>query len=632
MAGTITAGAAAFGARFLRTLLPESGRMERLVFGAGLGLGAVSLLVLGAAHISVELLPVILIGCAVSLIILREEFRGLPGLPDDPFCRWVLAALAVVFVFNLLGCFLPPLDYDVIEYHLGAPAEYLRAGRMHFLEHNMYSSFPSNVEMLYLLALKLGGLPFEGAVIAKVLNLFLVTLSAAAVYLLGRAAGGRRAGVVAAAALYVHPVMIGVAMRAYVEGALVLYTVMALYGVMSFVRTGNRLWAVVAGLSAGLAAGCKYTAIPFVLVPVVIYAVVAGGPRKGISGAAVAALCFACVFAPWALRNTINTGNPVFPLAHEVFGSRCWNEELDARFDHAHSPMMNKDHAPDAAEQGREFIRRLAGVFTGTNSGSFLFLIFIPLAFLLRAGPRFLVPLLGHFLWCFVIWFAVTHRIDRFLAAALPGLCVAAGVGAAAALDRASVTRWAVGVCLLVATLTTVLAHIGSGTLRVASGIETEKEWLKDITRGASYSSDAVDYINDLPAGSKVLLIGEAEVYYFDTPIVYSVVFNDNLIEDLISDRSSARDRLVEKGITHVFVNWPEFGRLRKTYSYPYRGERMPGYLPHMSLEAIRELFRLFSLQAAWGREAPGSGRHPWELFAVAGDVKKTQPVFGTLL
>jgi hypothetical protein len=48
----------------------------------------------------------------------------------------------------LFGAMTPSIDFDVKEYHLQGPKEFFQAGRIGFLEHNVYTSFPFLTEML----------------------------------------------------------------------------------------------------------------------------------------------------------------------------------------------------------------------------------------------------------------------------------------------------------------------------------------------------------------------------------------------------------------------------------------------------------------------------------------------------
>lgn len=613
-----TAGAAAAGARVIGKLMPNTGRLERTVFGAGLGLGALSTSVLAAAHVSTRVLPWILAVCAAALVAFRKELVPPPRLPRDGFSRCILAILFVAGLLNLSACFMPPLDYDVTEYHLGAPAEYIRDGQMHFLPHNVYASLPGNVEMLYLLALSTGEMPFDGACMAKTFNLCLLVLSAAAVYMLGRRLAGEKAGLIAAAAFYVHPIAVKAGIAAYVEGGLVFYTVSALYAAVAFAESGSRRWAALAGISAGLAAGCKYPAVLFVAIPVLVYIAFARGTKRDIVTAGLAAVCCAAAFAPWAVRNIVNTGNPVYPLAWGVFGGSNWNEELNARFIGAHDPPGSPGEGALLIREGKEYLRRLLEFFRSMKFGSPLILIFVPVAFLMKIDKRVLLLTAGYFLICFTIWFFATHRIDRFLAGSLPALCILAGSGVMAGSRRSEILKAAAVVCLLVSVTVIVAAHISYGVSQTAMAGQTGEEWLREFTRGKSYSHTAVSYMNNLPQDARILLVGEAEIYYFNRRIIYSVVFNDDIIEKLITGGpAEVRRRLAKEGVTHVFVNWPELWRLRRTYSYEYNGRTRPGYLPHMSDWEILRFTRGLTPEISWGAGRRDLGHREWELYTV---------------
>ncbi len=69
----IVGGAAALGARLMHALVSEADGSERMIFGAGLGLGIISTLVLLLAHISTDLLVVVFAVCAITLFVFRKE-------------------------------------------------------------------------------------------------------------------------------------------------------------------------------------------------------------------------------------------------------------------------------------------------------------------------------------------------------------------------------------------------------------------------------------------------------------------------------------------------------------------------------------------------------------------------------
>ena len=58
-----------------------------------------------------------------------------------------------------------PSGYDVVEYHLQVPREWLELGRITPLHHNVFSFFPFNVEdsQITLLAMNLHAGPWAGS-------------------------------------------------------------------------------------------------------------------------------------------------------------------------------------------------------------------------------------------------------------------------------------------------------------------------------------------------------------------------------------------------------------------------------------------------------------------------------------
>jgi hypothetical protein len=82
-----------------------------------------------------------------------------------------------------------------------------------------------------------------------------------------------------------------------------------------------------------------------------------------------------------------------------------------------------------------------------------------------------------------------------------------------------------------------------------------------------------------LPADSKVLFVGEAELFDARFPYAYSTVFDKNLLEEWTSagkldgqwtlrPADEILNTFHKEGITHVFVSWNEILRYRTTYGF----------------------------------------------------------------
>ena len=63
----------------------------------------------------------------------------------SPRWLWLAAPFALAI---LLGSMLPPIEFDVREYHLQVPKEFFLTGRIGFLPHNVYGNMAMGSEML----------------------------------------------------------------------------------------------------------------------------------------------------------------------------------------------------------------------------------------------------------------------------------------------------------------------------------------------------------------------------------------------------------------------------------------------------------------------------------------------------
>ncbi|MFM2095692.1 MAG: hypothetical protein RIS70_2816, partial [Planctomycetota bacterium] len=106
----------------------------------------------------------------------------------------------------------------------------------------------------------------------------------------------------------------------------------------------------------------------------------------------------------------------------------------------------------------------------------------------------------------------------------------------------------------------------------------------------------ASDISRDGASTMRVLLVGDAQPFMLDAPVLYNTCFDDCLFEQLLSGKSR-RERLESlraAGITHVFIYWREIARYRATYGY---SEFVTPELVHGELVREQKLLRAIPIE-----------------------------------
>jgi len=602
---------------------------DALVFGTCIGLGILSLsvLILGRVGILNSLTAWMLI---LGLLatgwrpMYARILKCIQHISDRQYSSAALAILAPVCILLVLAwicCLMPPLDYDVIEYHLAGPAAYFREGNIHFLDTNVFASFPQNMEMLYLLALHLEGDVLTGATVAKIFHFLMMFVLAGIVHATGRRFVGKNVGKWAALLILIVPMAFAFAIRAYITLLLGVFTAAALYALLAATEQDTQhkarlSYALLAGVMTGLAAGTKYSAFLLLAPPVFLCLAVWGGKRipdrLKVLGVYVSALLVGVL--PWLLRNAYNTGNPVYPLFQPLFSQAgAWNGALYAKFMAAHSPP--------GSWSPWDLIQSTSTMLAG--KGYAFHPVIVPcllLAFLWARSARRLNILAIFACIQIVLWYSFTHRIGRFLFPAYLPLALIAGGGLAQAASRnRKITAL---VMTLAGTWTLYVAFLILGTLnpfRVFSGSQSAEAFM--LEQKGTFSYAAIQHMNHtLPDAGKALYIGEACTFYSTHPHVYATVFDVHPLEKMTKDAPSPdvlAARFKARNITHIYLNWPEIQRLTSSYAFDFEGRTHPGYLNQTAWKSLSALlWHHTQLVAHFGKKNQ-SERAPFEIYAL---------------
>jgi len=621
--------------------------VSRLLFSTAIGLGVTAYATLGLGTLGL-LQPRLLWAMMGVLIgagawplsrVLRETWLKWCAWSAswDAF-EWALAlAGGAVLLLGVLCARTPILDYDTLSYHLGAPGEYYAMGRVTYLPHNVYASFPEHVEMLYLLGITLSGSKSDGMAVAILVQAMFGALAALAVGLLASRFVRQEAGLPAAVFFLLCPLFVVTVLRGHITLARCLYKSLALLAAIEWVfgvtySEHRRAWLVLGGLCAGLAVAVKYTALLTLCLPIglVVLAVALLKEEKLLGKLGAPALLAACALVaalPWFVKNFAATGNPVFPLLHSVFGAQGWPAAQAAKFAEAHAvpSFAPGEVLVDTWQFLTGHVEAMAPAFAGVLAVLFIPLLLVPLLVPERgekptakahAGP--LVVLACYCVVFVLLWGLTTHRISRFLAPALVALSVLSAAGFVLG-ARTAVVRRACRVAALLGAAFLLCVQLSLALMNGGLGGSLLGEQLADLApeMGNRSYAQAVEVINAerlVPPGSSVMMIGENRIYYFDRPLVYASAFNEHPVEPALAlaregDMARAVAALRATGVSHVLVNWSEVRRLAVSYEFTYEGQKQPGYLPQMDLGTQEPLLSL--LQAA-GRPVARFGGTGW--------------------
>jgi hypothetical protein len=528
---------ASLGQRVVGGLLDDEHPLTRLALSAGLGLGLLSLAVLGLGLLGL-LKPIVMWGLLLALgtllwprlrpSLLDAKAVRLPDMTSG-FKRWVAVYGCASLLLSFFLALAPPTGWDTLVYHLTGPRLFIEAGRIVHPIDLPYLGFPQLAEMQFTL-----GLLLVGERVAPLLHFGYGVMALAITISLGRRAFGEDAAWLAAALLLSVPTLLSLMSKAYVDATLLFYATATLYVFLrwreSQAREGtSRAWLLLLGLFCGLCGGVKYTAIAIAGALGVSLVWVSRRRSIGVIAGRLALVAIPAILValPWTLENWLTTGNPVYPffLSHGVY----WDEWRSWWYDRPGTGLATT--AP-----WRLLTAPLEAIILGTEGTNLYEATIGPL--LLPSLPLLLVVwrkltrkdrgTVGHLLLFFAVgyglWLNGLARTalllrTRFLFLTFGAVAVLGG----AALDRLRAVQppqlaldWLVRAVISLTLALSLFSGIGdflqADPLPVNLGMESRDSYLK---RRLGWYYPAIEYVNEtLDEDSVVLFLWEPRSYH----------------------------------------------------------------------------------------------------------------------
>lgn len=609
-AGLCLCAASGLGILVLRLFRVEStlGICERYVFSSVLGLGLFSvflhlLALSGAANAVIFVRCITGAFCIAGLYgfatwkkeILRDnqnntEKQGRTATREKIGYGILAISSVPLMLLYLLTFPLPPVEYDVLSYHLPGVKETFLSGYFGFRTDSVYTNMPFGANMCYLWGMLLADDWYTGALVGKTVLGFTSLLTALGLFSFCARFFSRCAGYCAGLVYLATPWTFYLSVTGLIDGVVGMYLFLAAYCVVLTPKVFSfSKGALFAGLFTGCAIACKYPAALFVFLPVGCWLLVKmrfnEKRDEKIAAIGVVLMCFCIgVFltcGSWFVKNYAFTGNPTYPLLHGVFGDSTgnWTAEKNERWKRVHGP---KDHSLSSL---KESVKQV--VYTSDYHAPML----VPFALLglvplwkpgrhrrkakidvAHENDAILFPLLLYVLFVLLCWWALTHRLDRFWIPVLPLCCVLAARGMTLYREKG----YTIAVCVFLgfglcyATLLAALPQPGKYNRLFLS----QAAMRIDPVRVMPW----VNYFNENRPKGTLLLIGDAKAFDFQCPVIFSSCFDDTPFERLVcgdhapefDEPELIRRRFHELGITDIYVDWNEIARFRSPGNYGF--------------------------------------------------------------
>lgn len=541
--------------------IPTESSVESLLYGLGVGFGALGLLLffLGlAGWIQTPVLHGLLIVATLS-----TGWKSIGFLRGVRFARppvWLLVYAGLVILLALFLVLVPPISWDALSYHLKGPKLYLAAGQIQPGYDIVPIYYPALLEMLYMLALGVRG---DGA--AKLLHFFYYLMLLGLVTVIARNYLRVKLSWMAALFLLVVPLPLILSMQAYSDLPLAFYQVIALVAFFQWQRTENLRWLILSGILAGFALGLKYNSgITPIIIGLLLLWQFRKSRRKGIRPLLTFAIPVLLVAIPWYIKNIFFTGNPIYPF---VFSGVFWDEFRAASFPESGTGI------------GLDAIRFLLlpyditlGLKDSTQDGAIgpFFLIFLPLILLYavtKLGKRAPEPFfqllffagLQYSFWVMGVIASAHLWQSRFLLPAFVALCpVMAWLWQDLARfehHQFSVQRFVslvLGFALILNLVIQFINFFSVAPYTYVLGQDSRDDFLQRTLKGHYVMMQA---INELPEDVVVQFLYEPRSYYCDRDCRPDI-FLDALAhaEYLHGSVENVVSNWQENGVTHVLI------------------------------------------------------------------------------
>ncbi|MDD4182242.1 MAG: glycosyltransferase family 39 protein [Candidatus Omnitrophica bacterium] len=538
--------------------------LERFFINFGLGAGLTGLIILYVGLLGILykwLIIIMLIFLFVMFIkdiriIIKDIILWLRSFVNahfSPLERFLIFSLAFVWFFTLIGSLSPLLGMDAASYHIQDPKIFIKAHKVFYLPYTRESLWPFLVQMLFTL-----GLLLKGVMLAKLFHFAFSIFSVLGIYVFCRRYWPRANSLMAGAIFALIPAIFTGTTYAYTDLGVVFYTILAFYRFFLWLDTKNNKWFYLSAAACGFLLGIKITSAVTPAIILFLYFFNKVRENKTIKEKFLPVIIFTLIILAtggvWYMRSWIILGNPIFPFAAYLFNGAGYMEE-----------KLRYQLTSGIGTGPVQFIKMLWPLtlypdrFGGESIGA-IFLIFLPMIIFVRKISKFIKYVIFITVSLYASWFIV-YQYVRFFYPTLIFLSILVSYiyFNFCKKDKIISKTSTVVIILLFCYSAALSVYHNLDKIPVVFGVQKQQDYLLKHER----IYEIAQYVNNnLPVNSKILILAEPRLYYFNRDsAVATLIEMDYMADKNIKNKQSFEEYLRSQGFGNYMLYMKDYSR-----------------------------------------------------------------------
>jgi 4-amino-4-deoxy-L-arabinose transferase-like glycosyltransferase len=248
---------------------------------------------------------------------------------------FLIAALALLIVAIVILSWVPPVSRDALTHHLAVPKLYLQYGGMYEIPSIVFSYYPMNLDLLYIIPLYFGN-----DIVPKLIHFFFALLTAWLIFSYLRKRLDTGWALVGALFFLSLPIIVKLSITVYVDLGLIFFSTASIMSLLKWIESRYQLkFLILSAVCCGLILGTKYNGLVvlFILTLFIPFVFISNSKKylslkkpigkkksiqiqfKALGFGAIFFLVALLIFSPWMIRNYVWKANPIYPLYDNVF-------------------------------------------------------------------------------------------------------------------------------------------------------------------------------------------------------------------------------------------------------------------------------------------------------------------------